>query len=739
MNKFLLLFIILQSLYLTSVAQLKHKPFKWNIPTNTFSDLDEDNFFFAEELYELENYFEANKIYANLFEKYPEAVFLKYKTGVSYILTDSKLDEATKLIEESYQADSLLEHSTLFLGKAYHLNYRFDDAIKYYNKYLASIKPNSKNKIIVDEVSALITQCNSGMIVTQEPKGYIVKNIGDPVNTEGSEYVPLIKTDESFMIYTYVGPRSKGGLLGYNLNPDPSGNYYEDIFTANKSIGVFENPQPIEGNLNSSGNDACIGISPDGEQLFLFKSSKKNGGDIYVSNYHNNMWSDPIELGDAINTKYWEGSSSITADKKTLYFSSERPGGFGGRDIYESKLTNKGIWGPAKNLGPNVNTLLDDDAPFIHPDGRTLYFSSQGHNSIGGYDVFKTIRDDNTDQFNKSENIGTPVNTPSDDKYFITNASAITGYYSSGRKDSKGLQDIYSIDLTNQENKPIVALIKGIVTANGQPVAATIEIKNVTTKSDFQPVTANSSSGSYLITISPDDKYQITYSFPGYEPYSEFVDTKSITEYVYIVKDITLSTEKSNIDTASTLEYAIGKRIIELKMLRAANDRNNSSAAKELMAADDDVISPPIDSTSKNNNLPVETLKNNENNLENLLKKYENKTIKNDEYYAGFVNDFGTLKNPQIIYKVQIGAYRNPKNFKYTNVKSKYGNADVIDYPDGITRFTLREYSNIAEAEIFRKQMLAEGITDAWITAFIDSKRYTLTELVRNKFFMNNK
>lgn len=168
------------------------------------------------------------------------------------------------------------------------------------------------------------------------------------------------------------------------------GIYYEDVFSTHKENGTWVAPSSIGENINTKEHDAAIALSNDGQKLFIFNDNGSNGGDIYISKLDGSNWSDVVRLEGDINTVAWEGSCALSADEKTLYFSSERIGGLGGKDIYASQKNADGTWGTAKNLGDKINTSLDDDAPFIHPDGKTLIYSSKGLNSMGGYDIFTT-------------------------------------------------------------------------------------------------------------------------------------------------------------------------------------------------------------------------------------------------------------------------------------------------------------------------------------------------------------
>ncbi|MEQ1734371.1 MAG: hypothetical protein ABL940_11910 [Bacteroidia bacterium] len=704
---------------------------------------DEKKFAQGEDFFEQANYLKATQVFAELSDANLLQPLFAYRTAVCMMYEGFNVSKAITYMERAYKRDSSMEHINYFMARAYHMNAREDDAIKFYTKYL-----NSDIDVLTQkEVKLLIQQCQNAQAMALAPVVTTIKNLGPTVNSAASEYVPVITTDESLMLFTYRGPRSKGGLQNESFKPDESGNYYEDVFQCNKLGTQFDSPEPLGDDINSLGHDACIGISFNGDVLFLFKSTAKNGGDIYTTKINGETWGVPVALDDNINTKAWEGSASITSDMQTLYFASERPGGFGGRDIYKSTRNEDGTWGVAQNLGKDINTELNDDAPFIHPDGVTLYFSSEGHNSIGGYDIFRTNWFNN--EFTTPENLGMPINTAGDDIYFVIDASGTSGYYSSGRAGGLGQQDIYSIDMGQVGKRPILAVIKGTVVANGKTVAATIKLENISDNKKYGDINSNASTGKYLFTLMPGVRYKVTYSYEGYEPYTEYVDTKLLSQYVDVLKDVDMADAANNkVDSTSTIEYLMEKRVIELKMLTASTDINNSPAAraiKEMQDAEDEENRLAKLATDKSK---FNTVAEDDTNLKNkkqftttfdeaTIAKYVGKSLNNKSIYTNFLADVGTLQNEKIIYKVQIGAYRHPQNFKYDAVQKIYGQAQITNSDDGITRFTLKEYNTIAEAEVFRQEMIQRGITDAWITAVYEGKRVTLEELIAKRFYIN--
>jgi outer membrane protein OmpA-like peptidoglycan-associated protein len=234
-----------------------------------------------------------------------------------------------------------------------------------------------------------------------------------------------------------------------------------------------------------------------------------------------NGWGTPVNIGSNVNSNYLESTASITPDGKIIYFASNRIGGFGGMDIYKVEKNSKGVFGQPVNLGPTVNTAKDEDAPFIHPDQKTLFFTSDGHNTMGGKDIFKTTLKDN--KYTKPENMGYPINTPANDNYFTLTADGRKGYFSSDRKGGFGGQDIYTFDMPEEDANIPLTLVKGRILAGEdlKPVPTTIKVVDNTSsqKVDFV-YNPNKETGDYLIIFPPGKNYDMIIESLGYMPYA---------------------------------------------------------------------------------------------------------------------------------------------------------------------------------------------------------------------------
>ncbi len=476
------------------------------------------------------------------------------------------------------------------------------------------------------------------------------------------------------MIFTYRGKKSAGGLQnGYN-EADPYGIYYEDVFISYKdSTNNFEEPKSIGFTINGISNDAAVALSAEGHKLFVFKDDGSNGGDLYMSTLTGKDWSVPERLAGDVNSGAWEGSCSLASDGKTLFFTSERKGGYGGKDIYTSRLQPDGSWGTAINMGDKINTPYDDDAPFIHPDGRILVYSSKGKNSMGGYDVFRAVFNPSDSSWSDPENMGYPINSPDDDIYYVLTADGKTGYYSSGKVDGQGLQDIYKISPGLIGLTPFLALLKGTITLDGVPVEGKVIVGYETKTGQYADVVSNSSSGKYLVNLPGGDIYKVTFKYEGQKDQVKSLDLSAIVGYTEKVIDINFST----------------------------------------------ILPDTIKDIATITN-PINPIKPDSSGINKINENDPNKNKKTgDETVEG------------LIFKVQIAAFRMPANYNYNKIKH-LGKVEQLDL-DGIVRFTIGgEFYSLNSANDQCKKVRYAGQTDAFVTAMYNGKRVYLEQLEKD-------
>ncbi|MGE0566947.1 MAG: hypothetical protein AB7O73_03280 [Bacteroidia bacterium] len=664
-------------------------PYSKHVYAQSMAEIEEE----AQYLFESKEYIKAYPLFDKLSAKEPKVIDFKFKLGLCALNYPEKKKRAIEVFMQ-LKEDVKGPEPYFYLGKAYHKNGKYDEAIKELEYFIQNNRNKKKEEIeLQTEAQKILGHCKAAKILLENKVIADFKNLGSPINTDEDEYTPCITADESMIVYTYRGKQSLGGKLDNQLQPDSiSGTFKEDVYySVKQGDSTWSEPQSIM-SINTKGNDAAISLSQDGRYLFLYQSDAKNPGDIYMSVLTGTTFSKPERLNDNINSDYWEGSCSISADGQFLYFTSERPGGYGGRDIWASVRINED-WGPPINLGQTINSELDEDDPFIHPDGITLFFSSQGHNSIGGYDIMYSILKENN--WTEPKNMGIPLNTTEDDRFYVINSSGSKGYFSSNRADvgGRGRQDIYFVEPGIIGEKPIVALLKGIIYGNDKPIEASIEvIKNKDNKL-IGPYISNSSTGKYLFAISPGSTYRIKVYADGFEPIIEDIDIEKLGEYMEVKKDFYL--------------YPPG-------VLEPISDTTP-------------VVTPTVAPTPTLAMSPCSGVE-----LPNF-EPLKGKSLNDPAVYKMLLEIAGNYCAEGLVFKVQIGAYRNPNNFKYNNVL-QYGKPEVVNYPDGITRFTQQQFATIKEAEVLRQKVINQGIKDAWLVAFINGKRYTVEELIALDF-----
>ena len=414
-------------------------------------------------------------------------------------------------------------------------------------------------------------------------------NLGDSINSSYSEYYPSFTIDDSIMVFTR---RIKG--------------IREDFIKTSKTATGYRLATPVQGQLNEEPSKGGISISQDGEWLLFAGNFSKSGFgnfDIYLSYATPEGWSDPYNLGENVNTEFWESSPSISPDKQTLYFSSNRSGGFGGKDLYFSRRLPDGNWGPAENMGPNFNTEYDDLAPFIHSDNQTLYFTSGGHDGYGGSDIFVSRKGPNG-EWSVPENIGYPVNTIEDEGSMIVTADGKTAYYSANGADSRGLLDLYSFTMPEFARPKRTLWVKGQVTdANtkkGLPSA--IELKEISTGQVIEKVITDET-GNYLVTLPVGHDYTFTVNRKAYLFYSDnFLLASQPSDSTYkkdislqpiavnsslVLKNILFETNSFTLDPSSYTELDKVVQLMKdnptLKILIKGHTDNVGTAASNLL------------------------------------------------------------------------------------------------------------------------------------------------------------
>lgn len=534
------------------------------------------------------NFQEAYNIYDELLKMHPEdEIYFNFKKGSCLILMHKNSKQALEYIRRARKAaHSASGTSDIFqymhpeinyyLGRAFHMTSQFDSAIYYYDQSLA--ESGEVNDELQEEIDYRTNLAKSAKNIMTTPQTYTVKNVGTKLNSEHEDYKPVISADESVLIFTSRNQNSTGGKI------DIDGKYFEDIYISNRDeYGYWKKPKNISDNINTDNHEASVGLSADGRNLIIYKGSD-NSGALMMSFLEGSDWGTPIPIDDGktINSKKsWETSASMTVDQKTIYFTSERKHGNGGLDIYKSEKLDNGNWGEPVNLGPAINTEFDEESPFIHPDGKTLYFASKGHNTMGGFDIFKTVLEGGV--WSAPVNMGYPINTVHNDVHFVLTANGKKAYFSSGRDGGQGHEDIYMVTL-DEEVRPLV-LIKGVVKAASNEVLADVSIdvfdKEGMKKQEYV-YKPNSATGKYLMILPPGKSYSMLVAAEGYETYEVNLDIPNQDDFHEFYQEIRLNKVGSEDDSLLTQEITVVNSFDNL--------RDNTTIDPKLKQADPDYL-----------------------------------------------------------------------------------------------------------------------------------------------------
>lgn len=502
-----------------------------------------------------EEYGQALPLYEELLQLNQSNGNWNFKLGLCYLNSPTEFSKSVNFLErasgatapnskdDSFKEDKAPVVAFLYLADAYLRNFRFDDAIETYKKFKTFIP--EKDKQYQAFIDYKIQVCNNAKALTAAPVNMFIKNLGDSINTPFAEYSPVISADESMLLFTSRRPENVGGQV------DETGKYFEDIYVSYRTEDEtgWTKAKNVGGPINTAGHEATISTSVDGQILFIYKQD--DSGSIWITSFQGENWTVPEKVGGDVNSRYWESHATLSADGNSLYFTSNRPGGFGGKDIYRCKKLPTGQWSKAMNLGPNINTKYEEDSPFLQPGSNKLYFSSQGHKSMGGFDIFVSSFIDTglAGGWSEPQNLGYPVNTTGDDVFFVPTIDNKRAFYSSFAQGGYGDKDLYLLTLPEKEGSRLTVYRGSIVDDFGKMLTTAIitvtDANNGDIVGNYSP---NPKTGKYLFILPYGKSYKVTYEADGYksvtntikvEPGKEYMET----EMVFILKEVKLVKE----------------------------------------------------------------------------------------------------------------------------------------------------------------------------------------------------
>jgi tetratricopeptide (TPR) repeat protein/outer membrane protein OmpA-like peptidoglycan-associated protein len=477
-------------------------------------------------------YEEAITLYRELLESDKNNSFLLYRIGFCHM----ELNELNEAVEsfELVKANQLKKKYFDFhyaYGQTLHKQGKYNSALAQYQLF---VKNGRSKDLKYYEVDRFIKQCTFALKAIEKPVSVQITNVGEYVNSPYNEYHPIVTLDGQSMYFT----SRRSNDVNVDLLPDNQ--YYENIYVSNwnKEEEAWDEAIAVEGKLNSKGDySANTGVSPDGKSILVYKNVDENNkkfwkgvgsGDIMLSKLgKNGLWARP-QLIEGLNSEYYDGGACFSPDGNRIYFISDRRGmmhgkSVGAKDIWYSDLLEDGTWGKAVNIGEVVNTAYNEISVFMHPDGKTLFFSSEGHydNSLGGYDVFKTELKDG--KWSAPVNLGFPINTSLDEKEVVLSADGKTAWISA-LKNAENKVDIFQIDLSfydmiTGQNDPLT-IVKGNVIDGSTKIALPCKIK-FTDKTSGKITEVNADdNGDYLIPLVSNTTYTVSVVKEGYINFS---------------------------------------------------------------------------------------------------------------------------------------------------------------------------------------------------------------------------
>jgi len=487
---------------------------------------------------------EAKADYLKLLKVNPDPSEYWFETGLAFYNSGFEREKSITYLEEAAlfrqknSAGETLENDSIgevfyYLGRAYQYTGRWNEAIESYKTFKKWTENNPEGGELLYDVDNFIKQCNQGQTyTTDQTNEVLIENLGPAVNTKWPEYASVINSDETILIFTARRENNTGNDYYHdNLR-------YEDIYVTAKSDEEWINASKIDSTnkyissrINSKYHDAAIGYSHDEKKLFIYRED-----DVWESTLEGGKWSEPIKFSGRINTAGHEPSVFITPDGNTLYVVSNREGGFGGRDLWKSERSSDGTWGEVTNLGPNINSAFDEDAPFLTQSAETLFYSSNGPGSIGGYDVFRSGKDLDG-KWLKGKNIGTPINTAGDDIYYTQNEEGTIAYYSSDQPFGYGDMDIYRITL-QCENIPNTE-IRGLLVHEDdkKPIGGRILITDNETGEDVGTFDVGDD-GKYLLILPPGRSYHFKVEAGDYLPHNADITIPRQCDFFQMYQEI---------------------------------------------------------------------------------------------------------------------------------------------------------------------------------------------------------
>ncbi len=509
---------------------------------------------------------EALRLYLEIGRFNPNNTFLKYKTGACFLWSTRK-GEAKSWLSQAYAEDPGISSDICYLlGQSYHYHAQWDSALYFYrlfeerylNDHIANLSQRGAVQL-KEDLNRWKQWAMHGEELSERPLNAVITNAGPVLNSPDPDYNPKLNAEGNQLAFTSRRASTTGGMK--HVLDDK---YYEDIYFSEIENQEWIPPLNPGSPLNTPLNDGLVSIALDGQSVILDYGGIS--GDLYESKLNGSRWTKPNAFPQEINSPEIESSACWSPDGKILYFSSDRRGGMGGADIWIAERKEDGGFREPYNPGPPLNSAFNEEYLFMHADGKTLYFSSDGPASIGGYDVFCSRFRDST--WSEPVNLGVPVNTPDDDIYFSLSPDGKTAWYSSERMEGYGGQDLYRIDFQEQELKPqALHLVNGRVmdAVSLQPLAAEIEVNDPGSNKRLLTTHSNARDGSFSIALPAGKRYGLVFTADAYLFHTENLDLGDLTTYHDGRKHIFLYRIEKNARPEKPVSVAVRKFCFDIQ------------------------------------------------------------------------------------------------------------------------------------------------------------------------------
>lgn len=489
-------------------------------------------------------------------------------------------EEAIAKLEEAKGTDANNEMVLFSLGLAYQALHQQEKASDYFSRYkelmatkLKSISYGANEALKRHLLLYQLRYAAEQPALTKSP--ILLRapfRLPEPINSDFSDYFPMLDPTGTKLYFTSKKPDLSGGarsiLKGKSTDkktsaPAKKEDSDEDLYYTEKIGGTWGNPVKLPEPLNTDGNDGAASFSANGELMVYSACGRADGVgscDLYYAVFENGQWSLPKNLGNVVNSNDWDAQACLSYDGTKIFFSSGRCGGYGDTDIYMTEKNVLGEWGPPVNLGGVVNTPMHEYNPFFSQDGKTLYFASEGHPGFGAMDIFKTVFENG--KWSAPVNLGRPLNTAKEDRFFTIGGSGEVGYFASDR-DGKGL-DIFQIEIPEEMRPQPTIVITGSVTnaKTNSVVSAYVMVEDINTN-ELIAVNKSNAFGKYLVVLPAGRTYSVSANKEGFFFYSQSFDVPKQTKYQEIVKDIQLKPiEKGTKVVINNIFFETGKAIL---------------------------------------------------------------------------------------------------------------------------------------------------------------------------------